>query len=290
MRVKQYVNNPNASIYFYHKGLIKYVGVMLKGKMEVLTDQDTKNMIWKKGDTMFYKKGVTWRQKVSKKNSRKIIVIAILSFVIILTLIIGIAFIVLAIRTNKINDDYSAVIDSEKYQTTVFVDGVDVITQDVSCGYAVIEMFSAWNGGKVTEETLYEKYGKVVTSTGKSFCDEFNNQFPEFQTTMYQYLTNSELIDKVYDCLSDGIPVPFEWAAKYGDEWTLHYSLIVGMDLRNDKVTVANPYGYIETISLNEFVNRTSFNSFENMPLLYKFGFAFGIFEKNTVFIPTRVQ
>lgn len=59
MRVNQYKNNPNASIYFYHKGLIKYVGVMLKGKMEVLTDQETKNMIWKKGDTIFYKKGVT---------------------------------------------------------------------------------------------------------------------------------------------------------------------------------------------------------------------------------------
>ena len=59
MRVKQYLKNPNASVYFYHKGLIKYVGVMLKGKMEVLTDQETKNMIWRKGDTIFYKKGVT---------------------------------------------------------------------------------------------------------------------------------------------------------------------------------------------------------------------------------------
>ena len=59
MRVNQYKSNPNASIYFYHKGLIKYVGAMLKGKMEVLTDQETKNMIWKTGDTMFYKKGVT---------------------------------------------------------------------------------------------------------------------------------------------------------------------------------------------------------------------------------------
>ncbi len=58
MRVSQYKDNSNASIYFYHKGLIKYVGVMLKGKMEVLTDQKPKNMIWKKGDTMFYKKGV----------------------------------------------------------------------------------------------------------------------------------------------------------------------------------------------------------------------------------------
>ena len=59
MRVKQFLNNPNASIYFYHKGLIKYTGVMLVGKTEVLTDQETKNMIWRKGDTIFYKGGVT---------------------------------------------------------------------------------------------------------------------------------------------------------------------------------------------------------------------------------------
>ena len=59
MRVAQYKNDPKACIYFYHKGLIKYVGVMLKGKMEVMTDQETKNMIWRKGDTLFYKKGVT---------------------------------------------------------------------------------------------------------------------------------------------------------------------------------------------------------------------------------------
>ena len=59
MRVRQYQDNPKASIYFYHKGLIRYEGVMLKGTMEVLTDQETKDMIWRKGDSVFYKKGVT---------------------------------------------------------------------------------------------------------------------------------------------------------------------------------------------------------------------------------------
>lgn len=59
MRTKQYLNNPNASIYFYHKGLFRYIGVMLKGTMEVLTDQESKDMIWKKGDTIYYKNGVT---------------------------------------------------------------------------------------------------------------------------------------------------------------------------------------------------------------------------------------
>jgi general stress protein 26 len=59
MRVRQFLNNSKASIYFYHKGLIKYVGVMLTGKMEVLTDQETKSAIWRRGDTLFYKQGVT---------------------------------------------------------------------------------------------------------------------------------------------------------------------------------------------------------------------------------------
>jgi len=59
MRVNQFMENPKACIYFYHKGLIKYVGVMLSGTMEVLTDQESKDMIWKRGDTLFYKGGVT---------------------------------------------------------------------------------------------------------------------------------------------------------------------------------------------------------------------------------------
>lgn len=58
LRVKQFQCNSNASIYFYHKGLIKYMGIMLLGKMEVLVDQDTKDRIWRRGDIMFYEKGV----------------------------------------------------------------------------------------------------------------------------------------------------------------------------------------------------------------------------------------
>ncbi len=59
LRTRQYLRNPHASIYFYRKGLIKYEGVMLVGKMEVLTDQETKDKLWRKGDTLFYKGGKT---------------------------------------------------------------------------------------------------------------------------------------------------------------------------------------------------------------------------------------
>lgn len=59
MRVAQYRDNSKASIYFYHKGLIKYEGVMLIGTMEVVEDATIKQDLWKIGDKMFYPKGVT---------------------------------------------------------------------------------------------------------------------------------------------------------------------------------------------------------------------------------------
>lgn len=59
MRVQQYTENPKACVYFAHKGCFIYTGVMLVGKMEVLTDQTTKDEIWRSGDTMYYKKGKT---------------------------------------------------------------------------------------------------------------------------------------------------------------------------------------------------------------------------------------
>ena len=59
LRVAQYGKNPKASIYFYNRGRFKYEGVMLTGTMEVLHDEATKKEIWRMGDTMFYKKGVT---------------------------------------------------------------------------------------------------------------------------------------------------------------------------------------------------------------------------------------
>lgn len=57
MRVAQYRENPNASIYFCDKRFFK--GVMLIGTMEVMEDGDTKQMIWRDGDTMYYPKGIT---------------------------------------------------------------------------------------------------------------------------------------------------------------------------------------------------------------------------------------
>ncbi len=57
-KVKHYQNNSKASIYFYEKGN-NYQGVMIKGTMEVLTDQETKDKFWMPFYKKFYKNGIT---------------------------------------------------------------------------------------------------------------------------------------------------------------------------------------------------------------------------------------
>ena len=57
MRVKQYITNSKACVYFFDKRFFR--GVMLKGAMKVLKDKKSKQMIWQDGDQMYYPLGVT---------------------------------------------------------------------------------------------------------------------------------------------------------------------------------------------------------------------------------------
>ena len=52
MRVRQYLNNQKACVYFFDKRFFK--GIMLKGTMEVLQDSVSKEAIWRQGDEMYY--------------------------------------------------------------------------------------------------------------------------------------------------------------------------------------------------------------------------------------------
>jgi general stress protein 26 len=57
MRVTQFRINPKSSLYFYIG--TDFIGLMLTGTMEIMTDKDSKELIWREGDTIYYSKGVS---------------------------------------------------------------------------------------------------------------------------------------------------------------------------------------------------------------------------------------
>ena len=57
MRVGQFRENPKACVYVCDSRFFR--GAMLTGTMEVLEDSESREMIWREGDTMYYPAGVT---------------------------------------------------------------------------------------------------------------------------------------------------------------------------------------------------------------------------------------
>ena len=144
----------------------------------------------------------------------------------------------------------------------------------------------------ITEEFLLKKEnGKISALTSNSFYKELKKQFPDYVIAKYKNLKNSEVIEKIYESLSNGMPAIISYAAavpgkQNESEWTIYYGAVIGIDLADDKITVKNnPYGYIETYTAKEFLRATRFESYENMDFYLKLKFAAEIFTKNTVYI-----
>jgi hypothetical protein len=207
-----------------------------------------------------------------------------------------------------INDSVASMAHNIKYRTPVSVRGVPVIKQQASAGYAVIEMMSEYLGDgsvTITETGLLEaNNNRNAASTNSAFLLELQRQFPEFEITQHKNLRNSEMIEKIYGSLANNMPVIFSYASKIeeiyvrqGDPgaplpdsdpdpvWTMHYGIIVEIDLPGDKITFNNPHGFTETYTVNNFLQATRFENYENMAFYLRIGFAVEIFSKNTIFI-----
>ena len=217
-------------------------------------------------------------------KKKKVIISIILGLVATLGLVVAIPFTILGVKTSNLKSDYSYLKEDAQYQEKVEVAGLELVTQHVSCGYASIEMISTYYGNRVSEDELDARNGAVSTSSTDGFLKEINRSIVSKTFVKETYLKHDELLKSIYNSLKKNNPVAIEWAAKYEGEWTLHFSVVNGLDLKNDNVTIYNPYGYIENVSTEEFIKRTTFKAYEHMPLFLKFGFAFGAFDKNTIF------
>ena len=217
-------------------------------------------------------------------KKKKLIIIISSILVGVLTLGVGVPFIILGIRTASMDAEYSYLIEDPNYYEKASV-AISLKKQDISCGYATIEMLSEYYGDKVTEIELGKRNdGAITTQSSNGFLKEINKTITTQTFIKKSYLKNDELLKEIYQSLKNNNPVAIEWAAKYEDEWTLHFSVVTAIDFPCDDVTIYNPYGYTEDLTLKEFIDRTSFKAYEHMPLFLGFGFAYGAFEKNTIF------
>jgi hypothetical protein len=101
------------------------------------------------------------------------------------------------------DDDYSELLQDSNYSQAVSVTGIQAIKQEVTCGYAVIEMLAKWKGKPITEKTLLsQNNGKISTSMGSGFLKEMNRQetytvHDFIRATRYECYENMEWYFKI---------------------------------------------------------------------------------------------
>ena len=185
------------------------------------------------------------------------------------------------------DDDYSELINNSAYPKVEITPAIAAITQEISCGYACIEMLANLKGKTITEQSLYSQNGgKITTAMGSGFLNEISRQFPEWKTIRCVNITNTELLKIIYTSLENGFHSPIEFAAKNtSGEWTLHFGIVTAMDFSDNKIIVQNPYGYEETYTITDFIRATRYECYENMEWYFKAGFNMGLFHKNTIYI-----
>ncbi|MCL2816235.1 MAG: C39 family peptidase [Oscillospiraceae bacterium] len=219
--------------------------------------------------------------KILKSSVIGLIVLFVIAAVVTATMIIKQNMIDIVI-----NDNITSVIQNVKYRNPAKTEEVPVIAQKAGCVYACIEMISGFLGEEpqASEDDLLRQNGdKIIEPTNSGIHGELKKQFPAYDVHLRKNLKNSELLDAIYMSLSGNMPVLCLIADP--KETGPHLAAVVEMDMSGDKITLNDPYGYVKTYSIREFLKAARFESNEETDLFLKLKFALEIFTKNTVFI-----
>lgn len=144
------------------------------------------------------------------------------------------------------------------------LDGFTVYRQetDHTCGPAAVRMTLQYMGLNIPEKKLAAScmthpFGTLhwTLLTGyKKFARKIG-----FDIEMAE--NDPDVFERIVDSVKSGRPVIFIYAVLndfHATEKVLHYGIMIGIDGNNNTVTIANPFGTIDTLSIDEWWKRFS--------------------------------
>jgi hypothetical protein len=158
-----------------------------------------------------------------------------------------------------------------------------------SCGITTVSMIeSFFKDQNVDPNDLIQKYQLTGGMNTDEFLEILSSELPDHEIVYKANLSDSELIKEIHSQLSTGMPVAVFFGAEnpYNKPfYDFHASVVTGIDLDGQTVDIANAYGYYETISLNDFLDRMSYSNTDKYPIVQKAVLKLGLMDKNAIFI-----
>jgi hypothetical protein len=193
----------------------------------------------------------------------------------------------------QINDRITKLYSDATLAEEVMLKDTPTVTQSKTCGYAAIQWVTGYLGKEVKELEIYDmNSGKITTNTTKGFGKELSKQLGKsYKVTTLSNASNREILKSMNKSLKKGMPVPISFAAEDNrnrPNYTIHFSIVTGMDMKNDKIYVSNVYGYEEVYSVPDFLEALKFNNYRKKPVFIRAGIFFARFDRNTIYIIER--
>lgn len=185
----------------------------------------------------------------------------------------------------SVHNDYSSMFSDERYSTPVQVVGIEAASLGTTGADAVVDMLATWRGVDATVgDSLPDKMSSAYDELFDLPTAGLNAVFPGYKVNYHGYMSNSRYLGIIYRSLERGIPAPIKWMVKDGEGWSIDYALVTGLDFSRDMVTVTNIDGSVEELTVADFLARTTFDVYENRPLVFWLGLTFLVYQQNAVF------
>jgi len=212
------------------------------------------------------------------KTKKYLLVIIPISLIGLSALMLTLTF--LGLRANRtkagifINTNEFAI---ESLQPRVInLDKVSVKSHPVDgyCGISTVTVMSNfYNNTDYEPADMITKYNTKGTS-GNDMMMCLEGELPGKTITYKSNGSKEELLRDIHASLHSNNPVIITFGAPNPFNqpyYDFHGSVVYGIDLDNQTITIANVYGYIEEISFADFLNRMSYTEIENYPLIQQF-------------------
>jgi uncharacterized protein YvpB len=147
---------------------------------------------------------------------------------------------------------------------------------------------------KITEEELLQELGLENRKRGmlpSTFLKYLRLSLKEYNITLKSNIPDTEVLKLIYSQLEKGVPVPVYFSTI--NDWDkpnydTHYSAVTGIDMKNDKIVIANAYGFREEVKIRDFLGSLKYRNYKDKPMYLTLSIFFGVIKKNNIYIVNK--
>jgi len=158
-----------------------------------------------------------------------------------------------------------------------------------TCGYATLSMISTFLGKPIKENQISKgPFYKIVGGTPPwEFVKIFKQCLPDCLIKL-ENPPSSIIAETILKQIRAGMPVPIICSTPNDFDkpnLNMHYEVIIGIDKQKTRVILANPFGYEETLKIEDLLDKMAYRNYTKMPLRVRLVLWLGVLRRNNLFI-----